>query len=50
MERIETTHTVEEHESLVLAPPLVTLLQETAGMLKGSERRMYMTKTVVGAL
>ncbi len=50
MERTETTQTVEEHESLVLAPPLATLLQETAGMLKGGERQMFMTKTVVEAL
>jgi hypothetical protein len=38
----------EEHQPLVLTPALVTLLQDTAKMLKGSERRMFMAKTVRG--
>lgn len=36
----------EDPPSIVLTPALVTLLQDTAKMLTGSERRMFMAKTV----
>lgn len=48
MESREPTELTEDHDSLVLTPALIALLQDTARILKGSERRMFMAKTVRG--
>lgn len=48
MEQIAAPIPPDACESLVLTPALVTLLQDTAKILKGSDRRMFMAKTVRG--
>ena len=48
MESREPTAMAEDHESLVLTPALIALLQDTTRILKGHERRIFMAKTVRG--
>jgi hypothetical protein len=48
MEQTEKMRVVDGQEWVVLTPALMSLLQETTRMLKGSERRMFMAKTVRG--